>query len=473
LTDGGENVPPAGDRAGATRAITGIDLLIRGGHVVDPSTGLDGPNEVAIAGGRIAAVGLNLDGDASTTIDARGLIVTPGLVDLHTHVYADATYWGVDPDGIGPRTGVTTFIDAGSAGAYTLRAFRSQALTRRSSRVLAFANIAVGGLTTPSFELANIDDCDPAALPLVAPDLGDFIRGVKVRMGVPIALGHGLEPLRRALDAAERLGVPVMCHIATGPPAIADVIRLLRPGDVLTHAFTGQSMRLTGDDRRSIAAAQEARAAGVVLDLGHGSGGFSFETATTLAEAGILPDTISTDLHQLSVNGPMFDLPTCMTKMLALGMSLREVVSAASARPAAVVGLTDGTGSLAVGAAADVAILGMDTGTFTLADVHHRTITSSRRLRSVTTIFGGSPVPRSTPDAPAPWVELTAGQRAYYDRRDPDALMADLVSIEDLAPALARDGDPERLMADAVRGFGVAADPSGSKAGVSSAGVGR
>ena len=453
--------------------MTDIDLLIRGGHVVDPATNLDGTSDVAVKSGRIAAVGLDLRQDAAATIDARGQIVTPGLVDLHTHVYSDATYWGVDPDGIGPRSGVTTFVDAGSAGAYTLRAFRAQAASRRTSRVLAFANIAVGGLTRPSFELANIDDCDPAALALVAPDLGDFIRGVKVRLGIPIALGHGLEPLRRALDAAEHLGVPVMCHIATGPPAIEDVIRLLRRGDVLTHAFTGQSMRLTGLHRRSLAAAQEARAAGVILDLGHGSGGFSFETAMTLAEAGILPETISTDLHQLSVNGPMFDLPTCMTKMLALGMPLQDVVYAASARPAAVVGLTDGTGSLAVGAPADVAIFAMDTGSFTLADVHHQTMSSRRRLRCVTTIFGGSPASRKAPDAPAPWVNLTAGQRASYDARDPDAVMADLVSIEDLAPPVPRDGDPERLMTDALRGFGVAAGWSESNAGELSPGVGR
>jgi dihydroorotase len=288
-----------------------------------------------------------------------------------------------------------------------------------------------------------------------AAELGGFVRGVKVRMGVPIALGLGLEPLRRAIAAAEELGVPVMCHVATAPPSIDEVLAELRPGDIVTHAFTGQSMRLTGTDRRTISAAMAARDAGIILDLGHGSGGFSFESAITLADAGIYPDTISTDLHQLSINGPMFDLPTCLTKMLALGMTLPDAVYAATGRPARAVGLSDGTGSLTVGGRADIAIFALDAGEFVLADVHHQTISTHQRLRCLRTIIGGTPVDPRPADPPAPWITLTEGQRAYYRSGDPKIVISDELGLADLGPPTPRDVDAGQVMASARHLFGI------------------
>jgi dihydroorotase len=433
------------------------DLVVRGGHLLDPGSGLDGPGDIVIADGRVTAIGPDVGaGRKGPSIDARNAVVTAGLVDLHAHVYAGHTYWGVDPDIVGPRTGVTTFVDAGSAGAYSLAGLAGFSATRRWCRVLAFANIAAGGLVTPSFELANIDHCDPAALEVAAAGSNGFVRGVKVRMGVPIALGHGVEPLRRARMAADRLDVPVMCHIAAGPPSIDAVIDELRPGDIITHALTGLSMRLTGQEGQSPGPARRARTTGILIDLGHGAGGFSFRSARVLADDGIWPDTISTDLHQLSMNGPMFDLPTCMTKMLALGMPLPDVIDAATRVPAKVIGLSDIIGRLAVGSIADIAIWAVDEGAFTLVDVHHETITATRRLRCLRTIVGGRVAPRSAPERPAPWVPLTDRQRAVYDASGPDTNLGDELAIEDLAPPLDTSRDPGDVLAEAMAAFSAA-----------------
>lgn len=434
-----------------------VDLLIRGGHVIDRHIGLDGPTDVAVVGDRIAAVGPSpSDIRPQRTVDANGRYVVPGLIDLHTHVFPGGTFWGVDPDDIGPRTGVTTFVDAGSAGALTFQSFRAFADQRVASRVVAFANISMLGLVAPGFELANIDAADVGLLEAIAEATPGSIHGVKVRMGVPIALSHGVEPLRRAIEVAERLGVPVMCHIASAPPAIDDVLALLRPGDVITHAFTGLSMRLVDEAGRIRDAAAKARDRGVLLDVGHGSGGFSFDTAASLAAADIYPDTISTDLHQMSINGPMFDLPTCLSKFLALGMPLGDVIGAATTRPAEVIGMAGTIGTLAPGAIADIAIFDLIDGTFAMADVHHEVVLGHERLVPAMTIFGGRPTSPRRPDAPAPWIPLTARQRRFYEDPERGPALADHLSIpEDLGPPAVRAVDPDQVLREAYRAFGV------------------
>jgi dihydroorotase len=435
------------------------DLVIRGGEVIDPASAFLGPADVAVAGGRIAAVGRDLDPAlARRVIDADDLLVCPGLIDLHTHAFAGGGFWGVDPDVVGPRTGVTTWVDAGSAGAFNIASLLTFADSRRTSRVVPFINISPVGLVAPTYELMNLDACDPDLVALAAATHPGQIAGVKVRMGIPIAGRHGLDPLRRARDAAERIGRPLMVHIAQGPPAIDAVLDLLRPGDVVTHAFTGLSMRLVDERGRLLDAVRSARERGVLLDLGHGSRGFTFGSAIAVLDQGVLPDVISTDVHQLSINGPMFDLTTCMTKLLDLGMSLDAVVSATTRRPAEILRMTDAIGTLAVGAIADITLLKVESGRFPLFDCDLQTRIAERRLVVAQTIYGGRPVEPPGPSLPEPWIQLTPAQQRYYDAPGRGALVDAIRDASELGTPPAPYGPAEAVLAEAERSFGLRRD---------------
>jgi len=317
-----------------------FDLLIKGGEVVDPGGGREGRLDVAIDRERIAAVDAAIPAESAfRVVDAEGQYVTPGLVDLHTHVFHKVTYWGIDPDPPGASSGVTTWNDAGSAGALTLPGLREFVADRARVRITAFLNISNIGLVGENHECANLAYLDVDLFRCLADRNRDLVRGVKVRMGTPTVGENGLEPLRRARRAAEECELPLMVHIAFGPPGIDDVLELMRPGDVLTHCFTGLLMKIVDDEGLLREFAKRAWDSGVVMDIGHGTGSFSYDTAEALMAAGRRPDVISTDLHQLSVKGPAYDLPTCMSKFLHLGMSLRDVVAATTVRPAEILGI--------------------------------------------------------------------------------------------------------------------------------------
>ena len=389
-----------------------FDLLIKGGEVLDPGAGYGGQMDVAIVRDRVAAVDRGIPAEsAHRVIDATGQYVTPGLVDLHTHVYAGATYWGIRADPVAARTGVTTWVDAGSAGAMTLPAFRDYIVTPARVRIYAFLNIAYVGLAAPNYELATLEYCDAGLCERLANLHRDLVRGVKVRMGTPTVGAHGVEPMRRARQAADALGLPLMVHIAAAPPPIEDVLALTRPGDVLTHSFTGHTMRIVDDRGRLLDAANRAWDAGLVVDVGHGAGGFVFETAEAVLAAGYRPDTISTDIHQDSCLGPMFDLPTTLGKFLCLGMTLPEVIRAATARPAAVLGLQGEIGTLKPGAHADVALFRLEEGRFPFYDTRRVVREGTQRLRNSLTLVGGQPLPLLPPEPPAPWITVTEFQR--------------------------------------------------------------
>jgi dihydroorotase len=334
--------------------------------------------------------------------------VMPGLVDLHTHVFHKVTYWGIDPDPVASISGVTTWNDAGSAGALTLAGLRDFVVDRSQARITAFINIASIGLVAENYECANLAYLDVELCARLADRNRDLVRGVKVRVGTPTVGDNGLEPLRRAREVAERCGLPLMVHVAIGPPDIGDVLALMRPGDVLTHCCTGLSMKLVDDSGRILGSAQSAFDAGVIMDIGHGMGSFSFETAEALLAAGHPPDVISSDLHQLCVNGPAFDLPTCMSKLLCLGMPLRDVVRAVTSRPARILGLGDEIGTLRPGAQADLALLRLQEGRFVFHDVSGAVREGRARLRCESTFIDGSQLEPLPPQAPAPWAEPTA-----------------------------------------------------------------
>ena len=398
-----------------------FDLLIRGGEVIDPGGGREGKLDVAVTGGLIAALDSDIPADAAVrVIDAAGQYVTAGLVDLHTHVFRKVTYWGIDPDPVASRSGVTTWNDAGSAGALTLPGLREFVVEPARVRITAFLNISNIGLVGADHECANLAYLDVDLFRRLADRNRDLVHGVKVRMGTPTVGENGLEPLRRARRAAEECDLPLMVHIAFGPPAVDDVLPLLRPGDILTHCFTGLTMKIVDDAGRLHDSAKRAWDSGVIMDVGHGTGSFSFETAEALMAAGRSPDVVSTDLHQLSAHGPAYDLPTCMSKLLHLGMATRDVVRAVTSRPAEILGIEQEVGTLRPGSAADIALFRLHEGRFPLYDIAGEMREARELLVNTLTIVGGRPLEPLPPDPPAPWVEepiWPAAQQPFTQRQ--------------------------------------------------------
>lgn len=408
-----------------------FDVLIQNGHLIDPMAGIDAPRDVGIVGDRIAAIDRAIPAEsARRVIDAGGRIVTPGLIDSHTHVFFGADFFGVDADSLAWRSGVTTWLDAGSAGAYRMPAFRDHVAARSRVRIKALINISYLGLPGLNYD----EYCNPKALNLevlarVVEAMPDLVVGIKTRMGREGVCYPGLRPLRAAVRAGEMTGLPVMCHISNSPPAVDSVLRLLRAGDVVTHAYTGGSERLIDDAGRVRRSALRARDRGVRFDIGHGAGSFSFESAEALTAAGFWPDSISTDLHQLSVAGPnlvedqaylaevrgdgspQLTLLTVMTKLLALGWPLRDVVRAVTQTPAEMFGLDD-IGTLRPGALADVAVLELQPGAVELVDIYSARRTGDRSLACHLTMVGGEALPEKAVPAPPPWIRVLGGTPA-------------------------------------------------------------
>jgi dihydroorotase len=390
--------------------MTELDLILRGGRVLDPGQGIDRRTDLGFARGRVAALGDGLAAAASTAVlDAEGCLVIPGIIDFHAHVYWGGTSLGVEADALARGSGTTTWVDAGSAGAGNLAGFQAHVIERQETRVLAFLHVSFAGIFGFSREVMVGESWDLRLLdPLVCAGIAkrhpDLVRGIKVRVGAATSGPNGLQPLALALEAAELAGLPVMCHIDRPPPRLDEVLALLRPGDVLTHAFrpAPNAPVLPGGEVR--AAVRQARERGVVFDIGHGMGSFAFETAEAMLAAGFLPDVISSDVHALCVAGPAHDNLVTMTKFLDLGMPLAEIVRAVTATPARLLRRPD-LGSLAVGSTGDTAVLAVDEGAFDLVDTTGRTRRASRRFRSAAVVLGGrlwhvAPEPQAQSETP-------------------------------------------------------------------------
>lgn len=391
------------------------DTVIAGGEVIDPGTDTIGRFDVAIVNGVIAAVAPSIPaGRARRRIDATGLYVTPGLVDLHTHIYWGVTYWGIEPDPVAARTGVTTWLDAGSAGGYSFPGFREYVVNPSDVRVYALLNLSSIGLVAPTFELANPDYWDLDLASGVIERNRDVILGIKARIDRRTTRGVGIEPLAKARELADRVALPLMTHIGTSPPSIQDVIPHLRPGDILTHCFTWQDMAIVGPDGSVIPEIRALQEAGLILDVGHGTGSFGYEIAESMIAQGIRPNVISSDIHQMAIQGPMFDLPTTLSKFLNLGMSLPEVIACSTVNAARAVRL-DRAGTLAVGHPADVAIFRIDEGDYRFYDVRMHERTGDKLLVNTMTMVGGHELARREERALHFWAtvpEIQRGARA-------------------------------------------------------------
>jgi dihydroorotase len=368
-----------------------FDVVIHGGDVIDPGGGNDGRLDVAIADGRVAAVDTQIPPSAgASSIDASGHYVTPGLVDLHTHVYNGATFWGIDPNPIAARSGVTTWIDAGSAGAFGLDGLKWFIADQADVRVMAFVNLSSIGLVALDGELAVPEYLDIDACVDAITRHSGFACGVKARIDRGTVGPLGLDPLRRAREAAERVGLPMMVHLGPAPPEVDGVVSMMRPGDILTHCAIGSTMRILDERGELRDSVRRAVDAGVLLDIGHGVGSFSWDVAEGLENVGVRPDVISSDIHRLCLErDAAFDLLNCLNKYLYLGLDLRTVIAASTVRAAEAIGLGDGIGTLRVGAQADVAVLELQTGSFPLFDTSLVRRDGRQALRCVTTISCG------------------------------------------------------------------------------------
>ena len=369
------------------------DLLLKGGHVIDPKNGLSAVRDVAIAGGKVAAVASRLNaGDALKVVDVADLYVTPGLIDLHVHVFAGtgerSSYAGdnsVYPDGFTLRNGVTTVVDAGCAGWRNFDDFKQRVVDRSRTRVLAFLNIVGHGMRGGKFE-QDVADMDAAPTADMARRHPGLIVGIKTAHYA----GPEWTPVDRAVEAGTSAGLPVMVDFGTNRPErpLRDLLtNKLRPGDIYTHLYSG----LRNEQLESGAvnpALEEGRKRGILFDVGHGGGSFLWRIAVPAVKAGFLPDSISTDLHIGSMNAGMKDLLNVMDKFLAMGLPLEDVVRRATWNPAKQIRRED-LGHLSPGAPADIGVFRLEKGRFGFVDMYGARLPGNRKLAAELTLRDG------------------------------------------------------------------------------------
>ena len=372
------------------------DLLLKGGHVLDAKNGINAVRDVAIANGRIAAVAQNIPAaEARRTVDVKNLYVTPGLVDMHVHVFAatmDREYtgeFGVRPDGFTFRSGVTTVVDAGSSGWRNFEDFKRLVIDRVQTRVLAMLNIVGKGMAGRTDIEQDVSDMDADRTAVLAKHHKDLVVGIKIAHYA----GPDWGPVEKSVKAGTLANIPVMVDFATfraERPFQDLVLKKLRPGDIYTHTYLTAVPMFDGEGRL-LPYLLEARKRGIIFDVGHGGGSFSFRQAVPAVKQGFMADSISTDLHVTSMNAGMKDLLNVMSKFLALGVSVQDVVARATWHPAREIHREE-FGHLTVGAAADVAVLRLVNGDFGFVDSARRRLRGTQKLVCELTLKGGRTV---------------------------------------------------------------------------------
>ena len=368
------------------------DLILRNGRLLDPAAGRDEVTDVAFAAGRVSAIGAGLTGRAERNVS--GCLVMPGAIDFHAHVYWGGTSISIDGDALARRCGTTTWLDVGSAGPGNFLGFRRHVMERSQTRILAYLHVSHAGIYafSPSVMVGESQDIrlmDPETCAAVALANPDLIRGIKVRVGANTSGANGITPLYFALEAADRAGLPVMCHIDRPPPRYTDVLKELRPGDTLTHCFKPFPNAPCRADGSIKEACWEARERGVMFDIAHGKGSFDFNVAEAMMKGGFLPDIISSDVHVLCIDGPAFDNMETMSKFLCLGMPLPEIVRAVTATPAGVLRRPD-LADLSIGSTGDATVMRLEEGSFTFTDVSGNTRSGRQRFALDSVVLAGA-----------------------------------------------------------------------------------
>ena len=365
------------------------DILIKNGEIRDPGRGFRKHADVAVLNGTIAEIADSIAADrALDVVDASGLYVTPGLIDLHTHCFWGGTGTGIEPDPVAARSGATTWVDAGSFAGDQVDGFRRLVVFRSQARIFGYVYL---------YPSSRNPDIDPVKYVRgfmqrtgeAAVANRDIILGIKFQVGSNMNGKYSLPFLKIARELCDQFKLPLMAHISVAPPETPEVMELMRPGDVVTHCYNGHTLGIVDQEGKIKPGVREARARGVLFDVGHGLGSFNFAAARKAMEAGFLPDTISTDIYSLNLNGPVYDLPTTMSKLLYLGMSFDEVLIRTTANPAKVINRVQGLGKIEVGAPADIALLAIEEGEFQLVDSQKNAVTAKQKIVSRLSICRG------------------------------------------------------------------------------------
>lgn len=373
------------------------DILIRGGRIIDPSQNIDAVMDVGLANGRIASLTRpdphHPPPSTLHLLDARGLIVTPGLIDAHVHIYAGVSHYGINADATCLHTGVTTVVDAGCSGAQTFPGLRKYIIEVAQTRVLAYLNLStMGMLSECAGELEDLRYADTQAALKTLEANRDVLLGVKVRME-PAMLGkNGYQVLKLARETSDAAGLPLMIHIGDTSPPLPEILRETRVGDVVTHCYHDRPGGILDEEGRVLPSVREAARRGVIFDVGHGRGSFAFSVARKALAQDFLPGTISTDLHSYNVDGPVYNLATTMSKFLHLGLALPQVVGMTTTAPARSVRMEAEIGTLRPGACADVTLLELRAGPISLTDASEKgreTVVADQSLVAVGVVRGG------------------------------------------------------------------------------------
>ena len=386
------------------------DLLLKGGEVIDPSRDIRAMLDVAVTDGVISAVASDIDpSGAARVVNVDGNIVIPGMIDLHTHVYEGINQNGINPDLAGVRSGVTTVLDAGSAGCYTFGGFPSYVVPNAKTNIFCMLHISRVGLSYQP-DTSRREDIDLEETVSVIKANRPLIQGVKIRAVGPGVPRMGVEMVRLAKQAATEGGVRLMVHIGdrsiadgdgTEPTITRQLLPLLDEGDIITHLFSGNPGRIIDENGTVIREILEAQARGVFLDTAHGRQNFSFDVAKAALDQGVQPRSISTDMTPPGRMNTVHSMTEMLARFMALGFSLEDVIRMTTANPASALGMEDTLGSLAVGRPADISVLKEETGDWLFHDTEGNTIRGDKALVPVVTVKDGEPY---SPDwGPRPW----------------------------------------------------------------------
>src|SRR5213594_4348796 len=364
------------------------NCLLKDGRLIDPASGKDGIFDIRVSDGKVEAMGADLKAEGATVVDVKDCIVTPGLIDVHLHLMKGLGAFGVDPDIFGVGSGVTTVVDAGSAGHSLLTVFRNYITQNAKTRVLNYVNLStLGGVTGPGYSiLADPRLIDEDKIEKAVEANRDIIVGIKI-MATGGALGaEGLKPLERARKLGDSLKLPLLVHVGeswtkdTAPVHVGDVLKYLRAGDIVTHMFTVHPGGLLDGNGKLWPQVRDAKESGVLMDVGHGLHNLNFDVARKVLDQGLHPDGVSTDGHRGNRAGPVYDLPTTMAKLMALGFSLNQVVEMATANASKLLGRNDDLGLIRVGSPADISVLRLEEREWKAVDSQKGTIQARHAL---------------------------------------------------------------------------------------------
>ncbi len=364
------------------------NFILKGGRLIDSASGLDEQQDIHVRDGRVTEIGADLRADGATVVDVKGLVVTPGLIDVHLHLMNGLGAFGVDPDIFGVGSGVTMVVDAGSAGHSLLTVFRNYITRNAKTRVLNYVNLStLGGVTGPGYSiLADPRLIDEDKIEKAVETNRNIIVGIKI-MATGGALGaEGLKPLARARRLGDNLKIPLLVHIGeswnkdTAPVHVGDVLKYLRAGDIVTHMFTAHPGGLLDPNGKLWPQVRDAKESGVLMDVGHGLHNLNFDVARKVLDQELFPDGVSTDGHRGNRAGPVYDLPTTMAKLMALGFSLNQVVEMATVNAAKLLGRTAELGFIRVGRPADISVLRLEGREWKAVDSQKGTIQARQAL---------------------------------------------------------------------------------------------